>query len=281
MPGLDRYFSFGARVQWLEIFEKYEGGPEFWKTDGDGLVANKKKDAFLNFLKDADLVKYDKKADGDKYTKCLPTSFASTVFHLGSASSTTWALILTNLAYTPAYNWFVRNLKVDSTYTPESLKLMLSDVMENDIKGLGKRNVVDSLKIVMCKTPLGKDGVFASVDSTEKISASGVETITLNSLTRVSWQYPEPLVILYSLYKFAEACGDYYQFTLSRLLNHEIESDGVSPTEIFGLDQDQMEKILKGLTFNYPEYISATFTLDLDNINLNPEKTSADVLEIF
>lgn len=57
--------------------------------------------------------------------------------------------------------------------------------------------------------------------------------------------------ILYSLYKFAEACGDYHQFTLSRLLNHDLESDGVSPTEIFGLDRNQMEKILNGLTINY------------------------------
>ena len=281
MTGLDRYFSFGVRAQWLEIFKKYEGRSEFWKTDGDGLVANKKKDAFLNFLKDANMVKYDRKADGDKYTKCLPTSFASTIFKLGIDSSIAWALILANLAYTPAYNWFVHNLEVGNTYTPESLRFLLSDVMGNDIKGLGKRNVVDSLKIVMCKTPLGEEKIFASVDSTEKMSASGAEAIILNSLQRVSWQHTEPLVILYSLYKFAEACGDYYQFTLTRLLNYDIDSNGVSPTQIYGLDRERMEKILIGLTINYPEFINATFTLNLDNINLNNDKTSDDVLMLF
>lgn len=101
------------------------------------------------------------------------------------------------------------------------------------------------------------------------------------AITRMSWQNPNPLVILYSLYKFAEACGDYHQFTLSRLLNHDIESDGVSPTEIFGLDRNQMEKILNGLTINYPDFINASFTLDLDNITLNSEKTSQDVLSLF
>ena len=103
----------------------------------------------------------------------------------------------------------------------------------------------------------------------------------LVSITRTAWQNPNPLVILYSLYKFAEACGDYYQFTLSRLLNHDIESDGVSPTEIFGLDRDQMEKLLNGLSINYPDFINASFTLDLDNITLNSEKTSQDVLKLF
>ena len=103
----------------------------------------------------------------------------------------------------------------------------------------------------------------------------------LNSITRLPWQNPDPLVILYSLYKFAEACGDYYQFTLSRLLNHDIDSDGVSPTQIFGLDREQMEKILNGLSVNYPEFITASFTLDLDNITLRNDKTSKDVLDLF
>lgn len=281
MAGLDRYFSFGARAQWLETFMKYEGGADFWLTDGDGQVPNKKKDAFLNFLKDAGVVEYSKKADGDKYTKYLPTALASAISNIGSDSPISWALILSNLVYTPAFNWFVTNLSFGDLYTPDSLKLMLSDVMENDIKGLGKRNIVDAFKIILCKSPLGREGVFANIDVIEKVSASGSETITMNSLQRVAWQNPDPRVILYSLYKFAEACGDYYQFTLSRLLNHDIDSDGISPTEIFGIDRDQMEKILSGLTINYPEFINATFTLDLDNINLKSEKSSADVLTLF
>ena len=40
----------------------------------------------------------------------------------------------------------------------------------------------------------------------------------------------------------------------------------ISPTEIFGLDRETMEKILNGLSVNYPDFISASFTLDLDNI---------------
>lgn len=281
MAGLDRYFSFGARAQWLETYAKYEGKPEFWLTDGDGYVPNKKKDAFLNFLKDAGVVEYSKKADGDKYTKCLPTEFASAIIRQGADSTITWALILSNLVYTPSYNWFVENLKIGNSYSSDSLKYMLSDVMENDIKGLGKRNIVDALKIMMCKTPLGKEGIFANIDVNEKVSSSGNEMITMNSIQRVAWQNPDPRVILYSLYKFAEACGDYYQFTLTRLLNHDIDSDGISPTKIFGINRDQMEKILSGLTINYPEYINATFTLDLDNINLKNDKTSADVLTVF
>ena len=103
----------------------------------------------------------------------------------------------------------------------------------------------------------------------------------MNSFCRTAWENPDPKVVLYSLYKFAEKCGNYYQFTLSRLLDHTIESDGISPTEIFGLDRETMEKILNGLSVNYPDFISASFTLDLDNITLKSDKTSEDVLQLF
>ena len=103
----------------------------------------------------------------------------------------------------------------------------------------------------------------------------------MNSLYRDSWANPDPVVILYSLYKFAEACGDYYQFTLSRLLDHDVDSDGVSPTQIFGLDRETMMRLLNGLTINHPDFINASFTLDLDSITLNPEKTSEDVLSLL
>ena len=280
LKGIDRYYSFGVRSQWLDIYVKHKGRPDFWLSDGEGLVENKKKDAFVAFLKDSEIVVYDRKADGDKFTKCIPTEFADVIFRLGSDSSISWALILTNLAYTPAFNWFIHNLAFDTSYTPDSLKIMLSEIMDNDIKGLGKRNVVDSLKIFLCKTPLGKEKIFADVNATEKVTSSGKEITILNSFQRVPWQNPDPRVILYALYKFAENCGGYYKFTLGRLLNNEIDSDGVSPTEIFGLDRNKMEKLLTGLSINYPEFINASFTLDLDNITLR-DKTSQDVLKLF
>lgn len=158
---------------------------------------------------------------------------------------------------------------------------MLSDHMGQESKSLTTRNTHDALKIILAKTPLGTEEVFAKAEISEKTSRNGEEKVSLVSVTRVPWENPEPLVVLYSLYKFAEKCGDYYQFTLTRLLNHQMESDGVSPTEIFGLDRDTMEKILSGLTINYPEYINATFTLDLDNINLESDKTAVDVLTLF
>ena len=281
MKGMDRYFSFGIRKKWMDTYFKYNGSSLFWDTDGDGDVANKKKDAFLNFVKDAGLVQYNKANGGDKYSRNEPSGIAKKLFPLGSDSEASWAIMLCNLAYTSEIGWFIKNVNPNEVYTPDQLRYMLEEVMEGDTKGLGKRNIVDAYKMLLIKTPLGSELGLGQCDYDEKISATGVETITLNSLCRASWSNPDPIVILYSLYKFAEACGDYYQFTLNRLLDHEIDSDGISPTQIFGLDRETMMKLLTGLSINHPEFINASFNLDLDNITLNSEKTSEDVLNLL
>lgn len=281
VKGLGKYFSFGVKGNWVKTYFKYKGSEQFWDSDGEGEVANKKKDAFLNFVKDAGFIASNRTVGHDKYTKFEITDFGKVVFSLGFDSEAAWGLMLSNLVYAPDFNWYVKNVPENSVVTPDQMKMLLEPFMENDAKGLGKRNVVDAFKIILITTPLGTTLGLGNCDYVKKITSAGNETYTLNSLTRTAWEYPEPLVILYSLYKFAEACDGYYQFTLTRLLNHDIDSDGVSPTEIFGIDRDKMEKILNGLSVNYPEFINCSFTIDLDNISLRSDKTSADVLSLF
>ncbi|WP_218122919.1 phosphoadenosine phosphosulfate reductase domain-containing protein [Selenomonas ruminantium] len=281
MSGLDRYFTFGTREEWIDTYLNYEGGDEFWMSDGDGIVQNKKKDAFVHFLRDANMVEYKRNADGDKYTKNIPTDFTKKLIKVKDDSDTLWGLIVSNLVYTPTFKWVIDRLNLDRTYSPEEMKEMLAEDMENDTKGLGRRNVVDALKVILAKTPLGTSQILGIVDADVKITASGNEILKLNSFTRTTWSNPSDIVILYSLYKFAEACDGMYQFSLESLLDDTIERDGISPTRIFGLDRETMIPILNGLSANYPAFISATFTLDLDQIALRSEKKAEDVLDLL
>ena len=247
MTGLDRYYSFGIKENWLRVYFDYEGTSSFWKSDGDGEVPNKKKDAFLNFVKDAGLVDEDKSLKGKeyKYIKYKPNKFAEKMFSLGVDDESMWAYLMCNLVYaedSEEFRWFIKNIPFSETSTPESIKLRLDEVMENDKSGLGKRNICDALKSFLIKTPFGKQlGLGSVIDYEEKVSSNGRETITLNYFVRGSWKNPDEKVILYALYKFAEACGNYRQFTLTRLLDTSVESAGISPTQIFGLNRETME----------------------------------------
>lgn len=211
---------------------------------------------FKRFLRDAELL------DTSGFSNT-----ARVIDGLGLDNDCSWAIMLTNLAYTPQVNWAIKRLHINEVYGKDyTLSLLVADGAKEswvkDIWSSFARLADLPLGIVGFGYPLKENGRMVSI-------------------MRMPWKNPNPIVILYSLYKFAEACDGYYQFTLSRLLNHDIDSNGVSPTEIFGLDRNQMEKILNGLTINYPDFINASFTLDLDNITLNSEKTSQDVLSLF
>ena len=100
------------------------------------------------------------------------------------------------------------------------------------------------------------------------------------TLKRLRTKIDDGRIILYALYKFAEAADGWYQFNLTRLIN-DSNLAGVSPAKIFGIDREEMQQFLNGLSTNYPDFISATFTHDLEKISLVPEKTSQDILNLF
>lgn len=290
LSAIDRYASFGFRNSWLESYVNHGGDIDFWLSAADGLAPNKRQDACHQFLLDAGIItgKWKTKKDKETQEKTIDfgpirnTKFGEKVLALG-ATSTIWALIMVNLVSNPdvpTFRWFLENCDMFQTYDEDELFELLMPVFANDEKGHGKQNVIDSLKIILSTTPLGLDQIVAQIDFTAKSTSRG-ETISLNSLTRMPWYSPVPEVILYSLYKFAEACGDYYQFTLSYLIDETIERDGISPTTIFGLDRDTMIRIINGLAINYPDFISASFSYDLDTITLRKDKKAEDVLDLL
>ena len=258
MGSIDRYGNMGIELDWVRSYFKLKD--EFWTSPhslGTNMVKN-----LTSFLNDAEVTAKSKFAP-----------FGKVIDNIGIENSDAWALILCNLTYTSEFNWWVKNIDFSTTHTPDTIYAMLDDSMSKN----SRSHIVSAYKNILISIPQLSNEIGLGVcDYTLKNGKR-----FWNSVVRIPWENPNPLVILYSLYKFAEACGDYHQFTLSRLLNHDLESDGVSPTEIFGLDRNQMEKILNGLTINYPDFLNASFTLDLDNITLNSEKTSQDVLNLF
>ena len=262
MGSVDRYGNMGIEYDWVRKY--MQNTEDFWNS-AHGLGTNMVK-YLKSFLSDSGIA-VRKKSD------YVLTDFGQKVKQLGVEDVNAWGLMVSNLVYTSEYNWWVKNTVVDQTYTPAEIMAMLGD----DMTVNSKKNIVSAYKNIFISTEqVGTELGLGLCDYQLKNGKKYLE-----SITRGKWKNPNPRVILYSLFKFAEACGDYYQFTLKRVLNHDIESDGISPTQIFGLDRNTMEKLLTGLSVNYPEFINASFTLDLDNITLREGKTSQDVLELF
>lgn len=259
MGSIDRYGNIGIEYEW--VVDYFSKGESFW--DDNGLGTNKIKN-LKSFLSDAGVTVQKKNT---------MSAFGEKIFKIGIETEAAWGLLLCNLVYTSEINWWIMNTSAGNSYTPTQLIGMLSEQVSSENS---QKHIVSAYK-----------NIFASNEILGKALGAGICSLKENSSNRIllevargSWSSPDPRVILYSLYKFAEKCRT-YQFRLSTLLDDTIERDGISPTRIFGLDRDTMISLLNGLTVNYIDFIDASFTLGLETITLRSDKSSDDVLSLF
>ena len=249
---LNCFSHHAPKLDWMEQYFTFKNEFKEKNTLGSQMFS-----FFKRFLKDADLL------DDNGFTR-----FAEIISDIGLDENLSWALMLANLAYNPQIGWYICNISFGETMSKEYVCSMLVD------SGADEKWVNDvwsSLARIL-DLPFSHVGLGEMVKEKNKAVA----------LYRTGWQVPDERVILYSLYQFSEKCGNFKQFTLTRLLDTSIESDGISPTQIFGLNRDTMEKVLNGLTFNYPDLVEARFTLGLDNITLKSDKSAEEILnELF
>ncbi len=244
---IDVFGSHAPKTEWLSDF--FDRKDDFLKENSLG---PDQKNRFKRFLNAAALIEKDKITETTKRLS-----------ELGWDSLTSLGIMLANLAYCPQFEWYIKNLDVGKFYT----RAFLMETLKLENSEITGRFVLNAFKRIV-QTPFGMTLNFGYVDSED-------------NFTRNKCHIGSPLVVLYSLYKFAETCGDYYEFTVSRLLNYNIDSDGISPTQIFGIEEDELKTILQGLTASNPDFITTKFTHDLDTISLNRNKKSSDVLELL
>ncbi|MCR5834344.1 MAG: phosphoadenosine phosphosulfate reductase family protein [Selenomonadaceae bacterium] len=250
---LNTFADHAPKPEWIKSFFNYTD--KFFESN---TLGNNQFNFFKRFLYDAALV--------NKKDKSI-TPFTELVKKIGWDSPTAWGLILVNLIYSNRQiRWYIENFPINEGISRKIVEEQLKaiEVSDKDSKSIAK-----AFKR-LCEIPLGTVLHFGTTTS---------EGRNLATLTRTKARVDDIRVILYSFYKFAEEI-DWYNLTLSRMMNDSY-SGGVSPTKIFGIDYEEMRRILNGLSANYPEFIYSSFTHDLEKISLKKEKTSEDVLNLF
>lgn len=249
MKSLNSFADHAPKPEWLRSFFELKGAFFSEHTLGPMMF-----DMFRRFLKDASL------NDKNQFT-----SFAELISRIGWETDTAQALILINLvAENPQMEWYVNNFDIGRIYTRQTVEDMLTAV---DVKPKDAKSIVKSYRRLV-ETPLGTSLHWGIVTDE-------------GDLVRTKCSISDPRVVLYGLFKFAEKCNDYKEFTLATLLNETIERTGISPTRILGLDRDDMTPLLLGLSAKYPKFVTASFTHDLEKIALAEDKSCQDVLDLF
>ena len=249
MKSLNSFADHAPKPEWLRSF--FELKEAFFTEHTLGPMMF---DMFRRFLKDASLNE-----------KNHFTPFAELISQIGWETETAQGLILVNLvSENPQIEWYISNFDIGRIYARQTVEDMLVAV---DVKPKDAKSIAKSYKR-LTETPLGTVLRFGYITDD-------------GELVRTKCSVSDPRVVLYGLFKFAEKCNDYKEFTLAMLLNDSIDRDGISPTRIFGLGREEMIPMLSGLSAKYPGYITASFTHDLEKITLAVDKTSQDILDLF
>lgn len=250
---INSFANHAPKVEWIREF--FELGNDYW--DNNTLNKKNQEPKVKRFLRESGVI--------DKDNKC--GNLYDLINRIGWENETSWGIMVTNFVDNPQFSWYIKNLDIGIYYDREKVSDML---VAEGVSKADATSIINAFKR-FCELPMGTSLNWGCIIENGR---------QIESICRTKCIISDNRVVLYALYKFAEKCNDYKEFTLGWMMNDDFERDGLSPNRIFGLDYEETKSILMGLSAKYPEFINATFTNDLDKISLT-DKTSEDVLRLF
>ncbi|RJX19217.1 MAG: phosphoadenosine phosphosulfate reductase [Ammonifex sp.] len=251
---LHAYEHFGMRKEWLTDFFL---SLKDWVSRNS--LGSRQFDAMAMWLKHAELTTGNLKS-------VVITDIGKKLAQLGIDSVITWAVIWTNLVRnsTPV-QWYVTAVPWGATMTKAEWVAKIGESYPQSEST--RKNAMTALFGLLTKTPLGNE-LGLGVESAPGKRTGG-------ALYKKGWQKPEPVAILYSLYRYAEKTGRY------DLTVHELyEGADEGPYTLFGVSQDTLKGILKGLSARGDGLIRTSIVRDLDNIFLDNTRKTIEVLDL-
>ena len=262
LRGMNRYQHFGLRSAWVEHF--FDEGNDCWSSKELG---NRQYDALKVYLKESEIIDVNPSTNKNGQI----TELGEMLMQLGAFHPFVWSCIWVNLAYNSTLvKWYLLCVPNGETYDKPELISMIDDMYSESTRS----NAITSLAETFVYSPIG-----ASLEM-------GIPIPQGNSyrFNKKGWTTPMATSILYAMFRYAENLDGHYSMTLRELKSvREKRPDnfiGMDPVTIFGLGEEEFKVMLQDLANAYPDYIKVAFVADLDNITLNREKTSLDVVRM-
>lgn len=251
ISGINKYMTFGLKQEWIEVLA--DEAENFRSTTALG---NRMIPSAVTWFREARLI--------SDSTAIQPTPLLEIVKKQGADSTLLWSLIWIALVnHSPLVKWFVCNAPIGEMMSVRDLNETLASQVNSDSV---RKGALQSLCSTIKNSPLGN-----STEPLVELEQKGVRVLGLKRMPRSI----DPLVVLYSLYLIANV-ADRTSFTLSEMMTADFDSPYISPLIAFGMSIDELKTQCRGLASSYPQYISCTFTLGLDEIKVFPKEKTLD-----
>ena len=279
---INNFANHAPKLAWM--IEALEKGPTFW-TDDDNSLGSQEILMFMKFLKESGFaIPAKSKVKGKKYHEWKPTILFERLQRSYESNSNvssnddsvdylnTWGISFVNFSYLRQIGWYIKRLSLNMNYD----RAIVADMLNNEGLSSGDTTSVINAFRDICRLPYGTVLNFG----TTKVEEKGGKEFVI-SLIRTKMKGISPIVVLFALYRYAEAEG-IQQFTLESLMDFTTKSEGMSPALLFGMERDELETIIRGLSVKYSDHISSSFTHNLDKITVKTSDfTSNDILKLL
>jgi len=260
--GMNRYTTLGFRESFLEHF--FDLGNDCW---GSKELGNLQYASLKVWLKESEIIEVNPQTDKNGQI----TELGQKLMDIGLYNPFIWAVIWTNLSYNSSLiKWYLLCVDKGEVYEKGDFVFLIGD----DYSERQRENAVSSLCETLGKSPIGNTlemGIPIPNGNSYKYFKKG-------------WSTPDGTAILYAMYRYAEKLGGHFNFTLKELKsirdNRPEDFVGMDPVTIFALDEDAFKEMVRQLANEYPDFIKIAFVADLDNITLNSDKTSLNVVNL-
>ena len=251
ISGINKYMTFGLKQQWVSVLASEREDFRATIELGTRMVP-----AAITWFREAKLIS---DSASIRVTKLLDVAEQS-----GFDDLVFWDLIWINLINaSPLIKWYGCNSSINEIISLQDLNDKLSTSVASDSV---RKGALQSLCGTLKFSPLGM-----SASPIVRMDIKGKRVVSLKRMAHSV----SPLVVLYSLYAIGQVANR-SSFTLSEMMSCDFESPYISPLLAFGMPVDELKMQCIGLTSKYPEFISCSFTLGLDEIKIFPEKKAID-----
>ena len=254
----DKYRNFGFRQAFYSHF--CEEGSKCFEMEVLGKDQYK---SLKQWLAEAGVLKKTIKGTKEVISTEI-TDLGNKLISFGPYNPFPWAIMWANLAYNSIVaNCFCMNVDVGATFDSP----FLVNCLDHDVDEKYRKQAVNSLLSTFRDSPIGA-GINQGISIDKAL------------YIRAGWDYPHAVAILYALYLYAERTGR-RSFTFTELVNARANqmATGISPADIYGIENKNFREALQGLALQFPKYIRVSFVANLDNIILE-NYSSLDILDL-
>lgn len=257
ISGINKYMTFGLKPEWINVL--IDEKEQFRSTV---VLGNRMIPSAITWFREAKLI-------SDAST-VQPTRLLEVASSLGPDGDLLWSLIWIALVNnSPLIKWFICNTPINEKISIDQMHDILSTKVNSESV---RKGAIQSL----CNT-LKNSPISTSTEPLVKLEMKGPRVLSLKRIAKSI----DPIAVIYSLYIMADVANR-SSFTLSEMMTADFESPFISPLIAFGMSAEELKAQCVGISTVYPQFLSCSFTLGLDEIRVFPEqKTLDDILKVI